>query len=200
MSVPVLSNATKRSEPARSSASRFRISRPFFAARAVAFAVTSGIARPSACGQAITRTVTASATEPVRSRPTPSQTSNVAVAAPTAMYASQPAARSARRWKRPREARASSTRRITWLSAVSSPVRTTRTVSAPFWFTEPAATSSPGDFDTGVDSPVRNDSSAAESPSSTSPSAGNDSPGRTSRRSPSSSSDGATSSVPPSSR
>ena len=43
---------------ADSSAIRSRTSRPFFAARVVEIAVTRGTARPSACGQAITSTVT----------------------------------------------------------------------------------------------------------------------------------------------
>jgi hypothetical protein len=42
----------------RSSASRFSTSNPARAARSVEMAITSGIARPSACGQAMTRTVT----------------------------------------------------------------------------------------------------------------------------------------------
>ena len=58
VSVPVLSNNTTSIFLADSSAIRSRTSRPFFAARVVEIAVTRGTARPSACGQAITRTVT----------------------------------------------------------------------------------------------------------------------------------------------
>ena len=57
VSVPVLSNSTAPTVRMLSSASRSLISTPPRAARSVAMDTTSGIARPSACGQAITSTV-----------------------------------------------------------------------------------------------------------------------------------------------
>ncbi len=82
-------------------------------------------------------------------------------------------------------------------SVVSSPVALIRTRRLPSPFTLPPITSSPGSFETGVDSPVIIDSLTFESPASTTPSAGTLAPGRTSTRSPSSSSVAGTSSISP---
>ena len=60
--VPVLSNSTTSTVRIRSSAIRFLISTPARAARSVEIAMTSGMARPRACGQAITSTVTVRST------------------------------------------------------------------------------------------------------------------------------------------
>ena len=57
VSVPVLSNNTALTVRMLSSASRSFTSTPPRAARSVAIDTTSGIARPSACGHAITSTV-----------------------------------------------------------------------------------------------------------------------------------------------
>ena len=57
VSVPVLSKITTSSSRARSSARRFLTSRPLRAPSEVEIAITSGMARPRACGQAMTRTV-----------------------------------------------------------------------------------------------------------------------------------------------
>ena len=56
--VPVLSKSTTSMVRIRSSAIRSLMSTPDFAARSVEIAMTSGIARPKACGQAMTSTVT----------------------------------------------------------------------------------------------------------------------------------------------
>ena len=56
--VPVLSKSTTSMVRIRSNAMRFLISTPARAACSVEMAITSGMARPRACGQAITRTVT----------------------------------------------------------------------------------------------------------------------------------------------
>src|SRR5690625_7845967 len=56
VSVPVLSNTTRSSFQAPSNGVRLRISNPFLAAIEVDLEVTKGIAKPSACGQAIMRT------------------------------------------------------------------------------------------------------------------------------------------------
>ena len=59
VSVPVLSKMTTSTSLARSSAKRSLTSRPFRAPSVVLMAMTSGIARPSAWGQAMTSTVAA---------------------------------------------------------------------------------------------------------------------------------------------
>ena len=57
MSVPVLSKITMSKLRARSSASLSLTRRPFWAPSDVEIAITSGIASPRACGQAMMRTV-----------------------------------------------------------------------------------------------------------------------------------------------
>jgi hypothetical protein len=57
-----LSNITVSRFQASSIAIRLRMSIPFWAAVEVLMATTRGTARPSACGQAMTRTVTTHAT------------------------------------------------------------------------------------------------------------------------------------------
>ena len=79
---------------------------------------------------------------------------------------------------------ASVTSRPIWASAVSAPTFVARTTRRPPRFTVAPVTSSPPCFSTGIDSPVRNDWSTAEEPSSTIPSVAIFSPGRTTKRSP----------------
>ena len=81
--VPVLSKSTASTVRIRSSARRSVISTPARAARSVAMDTTSGMARPSACGQAMTRTVTVRSTAWSGS-PRISQTAAVMIAAPRA--------------------------------------------------------------------------------------------------------------------
>ena len=84
MSVPVLSIITTLTRGATSSPRRRRTSRPFRAPMDVERAATSGMARPSACGHAMTNTVTmrvsASPTLPV----TASHAAKAAMPTPTA--------------------------------------------------------------------------------------------------------------------
>ena len=87
-------------------------------------------------------------------------------------------------WLRPLDFWAVSTsftRRLTEFSSAAAVARKTR---LPVRFRVPAKSRSPGFFSIGMDSPVRLDSSTAEAPSSTTPSVGIDSPGRTRIRSP----------------
>ena len=79
VSVPVLSNSTALISRIRSSASRSFTRMPARAATAVESAITSGIARPSACGHAITSTVTVCSTASSAS-PTSIHTTNVTIA------------------------------------------------------------------------------------------------------------------------
>ena len=69
-------------------------------------------------------------------------------------------------------------------SMVSLPTRSARITKLPDWLSVPPVTWSPGFFSTGTGSPVSIDSSTVLRPSSTTPSTGIFSPGRTRRRSP----------------
>lgn len=95
---------------------------------------------------------------------------------------------------------ASPTMRTIRASSVSSPIFSTRTSSPPVPFTVPPTTAAPGPFSTGIGSPDTIDSSTALVPSSTAPSAGTFSPGRTRTRSPGRSAVSGTSSSRPSGR
>ena len=95
-----------------------------------------------------------------------------------------PDTRSARRCTGALPDWASVTSRAIWASAVSVPTLVARTTSRPPALTVAPATSSPGCFSTGTDSPVSSDWSTALVPSSTMPSVATFSPGRTTKRSP----------------
>jgi hypothetical protein len=92
--------------------------------------------------------------------------------------------RSARRCIGARERCASATSATICASIVSAPTRSARMTRLPLAFCVPPIRCSPGPLLTGGDSPVRSDSSTLERPSSTSPSTGTLSPGRTRSRSP----------------
>ena len=133
--------------------------------RVVEIAMTSGTARPNACGQAITRTVT------IRSMAKP----GLRGAEPSRRQASA-RLRQSRRLSaqtlrdRRAPARASGVlrlfdERMIPASAVLSPTPVTSTRSEPAAFTVPAMTLSPFFFSTGRDSPVSIDSSTLLVPS-----------------------------------
>ena len=69
-------------------------------------------------------------------------------------------------------------------SVESEPTRSARTAKDPVAFNVPPVTASPGSLSTGRASPVSIDSSISERPSTTTPSTGTFSPGRTITRSP----------------
>ena len=98
------------------------------------------------------------------------------------------------------EEAASSTSRIIWARVVSSPTRVARRVRTPDLLMEADMTVSPGPLSTGMDSPVRADSSTLDAPSTTTPSTGTEAPGRTSTRSPAWTCSTGTSASPPSRR
>src|SRR5690606_431219 len=79
---------------------------------------------------------------------------------------------------------ASSTTRMIWAKAVSLPTRVARNRKVPCRLMVAPTTSPPGPFATGMLSPVIMDSSTVERPSSTTPSTGIRSPGRTTMMSP----------------
>src|SRR5699024_4090271 len=75
--VPVLSKTTASNFLAPSKLERFRISNPCLAEREVETAKTSGAAKPSACGQVITITVTIRSKATSKAYPSASQKNNV---------------------------------------------------------------------------------------------------------------------------
>ena len=91
---------------------------------------------------------------------------------------------SARRWIGARLRCASATRPTMRASMVSLPTRSAFIVKPPLPFTVPPITLAPGCLAAGIGSPVIIDSSTALVPSSTVPSTGTFSPGRTRRVSP----------------
>jgi hypothetical protein len=107
------------------------------------------------------------------------QNRNVAMAIVMTAGTKTPATLSASLWIGALEAWAFSTRRTIWASAVSLPTRVARTLSRPFLLMVPPMTSEFSDFDTGMLSPVSSDSSTEDVPSTTTPSVGIFSPGRT---------------------
>ncbi len=178
VSVPVLSKMTVSSSRARSRASRSLTSSPLRAPRDVLIAMTNGIARPRACGQAMTRTVAVRTSAPSGS-PSSHHTTRVMAPAPSATQKSSAAARSASACAREADACAVATIRMIPDRAVASPVAVTRTRSDPPAATAPAMTPSPTRLETGRDSPVIRDSSTSAAPSMTMPSAAIRAPGLT---------------------
>ena len=196
--VPVLSKTTACRSLARSKAARSRMSSPLRADSDVETATTKGTASPSACGQAITITVTVRSSAKAKSLPKASHTPRVAPPPPSATSVSQNAARFAKSWVRERVSCARRTSSMTCARYVSSPTRWTSIVRAPSPLIEPPITSSPGRLGTGADSPVSIASLTLDSPSTTTPSVGTFSPGRISTRSPARSSETGTSTIVPS--
>ncbi len=145
-----------------------------------------GVARPSAHGQAMISTATALTSAWARrgSGPSHAQMTNVTTATAITAGTNQPATVSASRWMGARERCASPTMRTIWASSVSAPTRSARMITLPVPLTVPPVTRLAGPFSTGIGSPVTIDSSTLVAPSSTTPSTGTLSPGRTRSRSP----------------
>ncbi len=112
------------------------------------------------------------------------QTKNVPTAMPSTTSTNQKLTLSARRCMGARERWAWATSCTICASTVPEPTFSARMMNAPVPFIVAPTTLSPGFFSTGMGSPVSIDSSTLERPSSTSPSTGTFSPGRTRRRSP----------------
>jgi len=182
--VPVLSNTTVVIFRVRSSTSTPLIRIPRLAPRPVPTMIATGVARPSAHGQATISTATP-AISPLPGPPLSShQPAKVASASAITVGTKTEEIRSARRCAWPLPAWAAETSDTIWASAVSEPTAVARTVSTPLVFTVAPATFAPIVLSTGTDSPVSIDSSTAEAPSMTSPSVGIFSPGRIRSRSP----------------
>jgi hypothetical protein len=186
VSVPVLSTTSVSTFSSRSSASAFRISTPAVAPRPVPTMIDMGVARPSAQGQAMISTATAltSASASRGSGPRVAQTAKVTAATATTVGTKYADTRSASRWMGARLRCASPTMRTMPASSVSAPTRRASMTRDPVPLTVPPVTVAPGVFSTGIDSPVSIDSSTELRPSTTRPSTGTFSPGRTRRWSP----------------
>ena len=181
MSVPVLSTTSVSTASNRSSASASRTSIPARAPLPTPTMIDIGVARPSAQGQAMISTDTA-ATSPkasLGSGPNSAHARKASAATRTTSGTNQPATRSARRCAGARLRWAFATRSIMRASAVSRPTRSARMTRPPDPLTAPAISFAPAAFGTGIDSPVISASSTALAPSTTTPSAGTFSPGRT---------------------
>ena len=159
---------------------------PLCAPFPVATIIDIGVARPSAQGHAIINTATALTIAKAMAGcgPKIAQTMNVIIAITTTAGTNRPATVSASFWMGARERWASATMRTICDSIVSSPTRVAAMTSDPVPLTVPPVIGSPAAFSTGIGSPVIMDSSTFERPSTTSPSTGTFSPGRTRSRSP----------------
>ena len=122
------------------------------------------------------------------------------IAIPTTAGTNQLATTSTRLWIGARERCASPTIWTICASMVSLPTRSAWNTKLPDWLSVPAVTLSSGPFSTGTGSPVSIASSTVLRPSSTRPSTGIFSPGRTRSRSPTCTPSSGTSSSLPSSR
>ena len=183
-------------------ASAFLKSTPTVAPLPVATMIEIGVASPSAHGQAIMRTATAftRAWASFGSGPNTVHTPNVTTEIVITAGTKYPATMSASFWMGARLRWASETIFTIWASSVSEPTRSARITNPPVPFTVAPMTRSPGFFSTGIGSPLTIASSTALLPSSTTPSTGTFSPGRTRRRSPGFTASSDTSSSAPSSR
>jgi hypothetical protein len=126
--VPVLARTTVRIRCAVSRASAERISTPFSAPFPVPTMIESGVARPSAHGQAMMSTDTALTSPRVSagSGPRSNHTTNAPMAMKMTTGTKSPATRSASRWIGALEAWASRTSRTIWARTVSDPTAVAR--------------------------------------------------------------------------
>ena len=179
VSVPVLSISAVSTCRVDSRTSGPLISRPSWAPRPVPTRSASGVARPSAQGQAMISTETAALTANGPPLPSIAQKISVAIARTITVGTKIAEIRSASLWTGALPVWASSTSRAIWARAVSDPILVASTTSLPSALMLAPTTSSPASFSTGTDSPVRSDSSTEEAPSMTRPSVATFSPGRT---------------------
>ncbi len=182
--VPVLSRTTVVTRPARSRAWAFFTRMPIRAPRPAPTMIAVGVARPRAQGQAMMRTDTNAVSAKGNEAPNWRQATKVITARRITAGTNTAATRSASLCTGALEPCASRTILTIWARAVSAPTRVARTRRTPSREIVAPATSSPGPLATGMDSPVSIDSSTAARPSSTTPSTGIRSPGRTMTRSP----------------
>ncbi len=144
------------------------------------------MASPRAHGQAMISTATAAVNASAASAPLPSQNPRVPSASAITTGTNTPEIRSASRCAAALPFCASSTSFAIRASWVSAPTRVTSTTSRPPALTVAPATGSPTPTSTGMDSPVSMEASTADEPSTTVPSVAIFSPGRTTKRVPTS--------------
>ena len=146
--------------------------------------MATGVARPSAQGQLMTRTDMPRASAKATSFPAMSQARKVMTAMPMTAGTNIPETLSASLAMGALVAAASLTICMICARVVSSPTLVALQTRYPDWFIVAAETSSPACLSTGMLSPVRADSSTALMPSTTTPSTGMLSPGFTAKKSP----------------
>ena len=200
VSVPVLSRTTVSIRPAASSASPPRTRIPASAPRPVPTMIAVGVASPIAHGHAmITTPMNAVSARVSRgSGPSAYQATNVSAARTRTAGTNTSLMRSARCWIGALDPWARWTSSTIRARAVSRPTRVARMTNEPVVLSVAPMTSSPGRLVDGSGSPVSIDSSTAETPSTTMPSTGTRSPGRTRSRSPGTTSASSTSASTPS--
>ena len=146
--------------------------------------IATGVARPSAQGQLMTRTAIALDRAKPFSAPTIFQITKVTRAIEMTAGTKMPETLSAIFAIGAFVAAASDTIWMIRERVVSSPTRVARQVRKPDWLTVAAETVSPSALSTGMLSPVSADSLTALAPLTTTPSTGMLSPGRTTKVSP----------------
>ena len=184
VTVPVLSRTTVSTSRVDSRTSGPLMRMPSWAPRPVPTSSAVGVARPRAHGQAMISTDTAAVKAVAAGSPWPSQKPRVATARAITTGTNTADTRSARRCTGALPIWADSTSRPIWASWVSAPTRVASTTRRPPAFTVAPVTASPGPTSTGTGSPVSNEASMAEVPSATTPSVAIFSPGRATKRSP----------------
>ena len=184
VTVPVLSRATIWVRPAASSEAAVLKRMPLRAPRPLPAMMATGVARPKAQGQLMTKTAIPRAAASPTGAPKASHTAAVMAARAMTTGTKTPDTRSAILAMGAFVAAASSMRRMIWARVVSSPTRAARQRRKPDWFSVAEATSSPGPLSMGRLSPVSAASFTALVPSTTTPSTGMVSPGRTTKMSP----------------
>ena len=127
---------------------------PYSAAFPVPTMMATGVARPSAQGQEITRTDTAQFSANSKFCPAIIQAAPASSAIPITTGTNTPLILSASRAMGAFDVPASSTRRMICASVVSSPTRDARKRNVPFLLIVAEMTVSPADFSTGMLSPV----------------------------------------------
>ena len=160
----------------------------------------TGVARPSAHGQAMmsTEIATTRALANAGDGPQIAQTAKATTAITMTARTNHAETWSASFWIGARVRAASLTIWTMRASSVSAPTRSARIRKEPVWLTVPPVTFDPAAFSTGMGSPVNIASSTLEWPSVTTPSTGMLDPGLTRRMSPTRTRSSGTSASPPS--
>ena len=157
---------------------------PFSAPLPVPTMIATGVAKPNAHGQLITKIEIAIENANSTVAPIISQLAPAAIAIAITAGTNTPAILSASFAIGAFDAEASSTNAMILLIVVSSPTASARKCNKPSTLRVPLVNRSPSDFDAGIDSPVIADSSTLDSPLVITPSTAINSPGRTTSSSP----------------